>query len=110
MQADGPLRLPAADRRLCGLRRGGAGLAHAGGELRPAPLRNLPQKRGPERPSDPGGAGGHALRALRLYSFSLPPEELATLSRAAEAYTAAQIERGFPTLRFYRSLTESLRP
>ncbi len=41
----------------------------------------------------------------RLYSFSLPPEELTILSQAAEAYTAAQIERSFPTLRFYHTLT-----
>ena len=48
-----------------------------------------------------------------MYSFEnespnwLPgrePEPLARLSHAAEAYTAAQLERGFRTLDFYKSL------
>lgn len=40
----------------------------------------------------------------RLYSFSLGAEALARLDRAAEAFLAAQLERGFRTLDFYKSL------
>ena len=40
----------------------------------------------------------------RLYSFSLGEESLHRLSAAAEAFTAAQLERGFRTLDFYKSL------
>ncbi|MEG1594123.1 MAG: DNA repair protein RecO [Oscillibacter sp.] len=40
----------------------------------------------------------------RLYSFALPPDALHRLSAAAEAFLAAQLERGFRTLDFYRSL------
>ena len=59
----------------------------------------------------PLGRGGlHALRHVlygnskRLFSFSLPPEELRLFAHAAEAYSAAQLERGFRTLEFYKSL------
>lgn len=40
----------------------------------------------------------------RLYSFTLGPDALRRLSGAAEAFTAAQLERGFRTLDFYKSL------
>lgn len=40
----------------------------------------------------------------RLYSFRLGDEALRRLSGAAEAFTAAQLERGFQTLDFYKSL------
>lgn len=40
----------------------------------------------------------------RLYSFTLGPAALERLSGAAEAFTAAQLERGFRTLDFYKSL------
>lgn len=40
----------------------------------------------------------------RLYSFKLGPEPLRRLSDAAEAFAAAQLERGFKTLDFYKSL------
>lgn len=40
----------------------------------------------------------------RLYSFRLGPEPLKRLSGAAEAFAAAQLERGFKTLDFYKSL------
>ena len=40
----------------------------------------------------------------RLYSFTLGPAPLERLSAAAEAFTAAQLERRFKTLDFYKSL------
>lgn len=40
----------------------------------------------------------------RLYAFSLGQEPLERLSTAAELFTAAQLERGFRTLDFYKSL------
>lgn len=40
----------------------------------------------------------------RLYSFTLGEEPLKRLSGAAEAFAAAQLERGFKTLDFYKSL------
>lgn len=57
--------------------------------------------------------GAEALSALRyilygdprrLYSFRLEGAALARLSGAAEAFAAAQLERGFRTLDFYKSL------
>ena len=40
----------------------------------------------------------------RLYSFALGQDAMKRLSGAAEAFTAAQLERGFSTLDFYKSL------
>ncbi len=40
----------------------------------------------------------------RLYSFTLPQDALRRLGGAAEAFAAAQLERGFRTLDFYKSL------
>lgn len=40
----------------------------------------------------------------RLYAFRLGEAALGRLSAAAEAFTAAQLERGFKTLDFYKSL------
>lgn len=40
----------------------------------------------------------------RLYSFQLGEEALRRLGGAAEAFVAAQLERGFRTLDFYKSL------
>ena len=40
----------------------------------------------------------------RLYSFTLGADALRRLSAAAEAFSAAQLERGFKTLDFYKSL------
>lgn len=40
----------------------------------------------------------------RLYSFRLGEEALRRFSAAAEAFAAAQLERGFRTLDFYKSL------
>ena len=40
----------------------------------------------------------------RLYAFSLEKADLCLFQSAAEAYTAAQLERGFRTLDFYKRL------
>lgn len=42
--------------------------------------------------------------ARRLYSFTLPPEGLRSLDHAADAFVAAQLERSFRTLDYYRSI------
>ena len=58
---------------------------------------------------DLGEGGLAALRHIlwcdprRLYSFTLDRESLGLLGHAAEAYTAARLERGFGTLDFYKS-------
>lgn len=70
-----------------------------------------------------GGGGGQALplcgsslAALRhivygdprrLYAFRLGPEPLKRLSAASEAFLTAQLERGFRTLDFYKSLRQN---
>jgi DNA repair protein RecO (recombination protein O) len=41
----------------------------------------------------------------RLYSFSLSGDALRRLAAAAEAFAAVQLDRGFRTLEFYRSLS-----
>ena len=57
-----------------------------------------------------GTAGLAALRHIvygdpkRLYAFHLPAEELRWLGQAGEAYVAAQLERGFRTLDFYKQI------
>lgn len=59
-------------------------------------------------------AGLQAMRYIlgsdpkRLYAFRLGREDLRLLGNAAEAYVAAQMERGFRTLDFYKSLAASL--
>ena len=45
----------------------------------------------------------------RLYSFTLGGESLRRLALAAEAFVATQMERGFKTLDFYKSL-QSMKP
>ncbi len=40
----------------------------------------------------------------KLYAFSLPEADLRQLSKAAESFALTQLERGFRTLDFYRSL------
>ena len=40
----------------------------------------------------------------RLYSFTLGPEAQKRLSAADEAFVSAQLERGFRTLDFYKSV------
>lgn len=96
--------------------------AYCGAEEPEAPMLDVVQ--GVLRCKTCGGAGGPApsvplcrdsLAALRhivygnpkrLYSFSLGAGALARLDRAAEAFLAAQLERGFKTLDFYKSLRD----
>lgn len=63
-------------------------------------------------PLTPGGlqAMEHILHGdpKRLYAFRLGEEDLRLLANAAEAYVAAQMERGFRTLDFYKSLSAPL--
>ncbi len=40
----------------------------------------------------------------RLYSFALPKQELDLLCHAAEAFVAAQLERSFKTLNYYKAV------
>ena len=40
----------------------------------------------------------------KLYSFSLQKNDLRLLDRAAEAFAAAQLERSFRTLAYYKSI------
>ena len=40
----------------------------------------------------------------KLFSFRLPPESMQQLADAAESYLTTQLERGFSTLDFYKSL------
>lgn len=40
----------------------------------------------------------------RLYSFTLGPEDLKLLDRAAEGFAAAQLERSFRTLGYYKAI------
>lgn len=60
------------------------------------------------------GGSHRALRYIlhcpdrRLYSYSLPPDGLAALDRAAEAFASAQLERSFRTLDYYKSLKDGL--
>ena len=53
-------------------------------------------------------AARYALRCdlKKLFSFRIPEEDLALLSRFAEAYCLARLERGFHTLDFYHSLPQ----
>lgn len=46
----------------------------------------------------------------RLYSFFLKADALKRFAAAGEAYTAVQLERGFRTLDFYKSLQPSASP
>lgn len=67
-----------------------------------------PQKGGLSMPL--GTAGLAALRHIvygdskRLYAFQMPEEDLRRLGHAAEAYVAAQLERGFRTLDYYKRI------
>jgi len=68
--------------------------------------------RGPERsfrlPLTEAGLAAlrHVLYAdpRRLYSFTLEPGALQALDQAGEAFIAAQLERGFRTLDYYKAL------
>ena len=57
----------------------------------------------PDAPSLNGGRAGGA-DGKRLYSFTLEKSALQTLDHAGEAFIAAQLERSFRTLDYYKSL------
>ena len=40
----------------------------------------------------------------KLYNFALGPEDLKLLDRAAEGFAAAQLERSFRTLGYYKAI------
>ena len=40
----------------------------------------------------------------RLFSFALPPESLSRMAAACEGFLLAQLDRGFRTLDFYKTL------
>ncbi len=67
-----------------------------------------PESDGIRMPISPGVL--QAMRYLvtcepkRIFAFQLPPEQMAQLSEVSEAYLTAQLERGFSTLDFYKSL------
>ena len=44
----------------------------------------------------------------RLFAFRLPPDAMRQLGDVTEAYLTTQLERGFSTLDFYKSLTMTL--
>ena len=44
--------------------------------------------------------------AKRLFSFQLPPDQLAPFAALASAYLTTQLERGFKTLDFYLSMKD----
>lgn len=74
--------------------------------------RTCGERQGLSMPLTPGGlqAMEHILHGdpKRLYAFRLGAEDLRLLGDAAEAYVVAQLERGFRTLDFYKSLAASL--
>ena len=43
----------------------------------------------------------------KLFSFRLPPEDMARLAKVCEAWLLACMERGFRTLDFYKSVGET---
>ena len=44
----------------------------------------------------------------KIFAFSLPREAMAQRAEVTEAYLTTQLERGFSTLDFYKSLTITL--
>lgn len=41
----------------------------------------------------------------RLFSFALPPDSMEKFAGVAESFLLTQLERGFRTLDFYKSIT-----
>lgn len=72
----------------------------------------LPGERGLSMPMCPASlhAARHVLQCdgKKLYSFRLSREALQRMGDAAEAFSAAQLERGFRTLDFYKSLRAAM--
>lgn len=91
------------------MRNGTAGGTGAGYLRRICGVRNV-QGPGAQLPAaaDRGWSGAlrHVLYAdpRRLYSFTLEPGALQALDQAGEAFIAAQLERGFRTLDYYKAL------
>ena len=81
------------------------------GMLECAACRN-PESDGIRMPVSPGVL--QAMRYIcfcasrRIFGFSLPPEAMAQLADVTEAYLTTQLERGFSTLDFYKSLNVTL--
>ncbi len=75
------------------------GVVHCGGCKEPGGL-SLPLSKGSL------AALRHALYSdpKRLYSFTLDPEALRQLDHASEGFVAAQLERSFRTLDYYKSI------
>lgn len=69
------------------------------------------QKGGLSLPLTKGGVAAlrHVLYCApkRLYAFQVEPSTLRLLSHASEAFIAAQLERGFRTLDYYKSILSS---
>ena len=81
------------------------------GMLECAACRN-PESDGIRMPVSPGVL--QAMRYIcfcasrRIFGFSLPSEAMAQLADVTEAYLTTQLERGFSTLDFYKSLNVTL--
>ena len=81
------------------------------GMLECAACRN-PESDGIRMPVSPGVL--QAMRYIcycasrRIFGFSLPPEAMVQLADVTEAYLTTQLERGFSTLDFYKSLNVTL--
>ena len=65
---------------------------------------------GIQNPRGPAAAALAAMRHVvygdpkRLFSFALPPESLSRMAAACEGFLLAQLDRGFRTLDFYKTL------
>ena len=101
-----PCGVCAAGGHLRLLRAAGPGAAVFRCVGRCAPLWHLRERRGLPLCPDSLAALRHIVYgdAKRLYSFTLGSEAQKRLSAAAEAFLAAQLERGFKTLDFYKSV------
>ena len=91
------------------MRNGTAGGTGAGHLRRICGVRNV-QGPGAQLPAaaDRGWSGGAAARAVRgpqaAVQLTLEPGALQALDQAGEAFIAAQLERGFRTLDYYKAL------
>ena len=56
------------------------------------------------RPEDPEVISIKSAAPNRVFSFDLGEENLSQLAQITEAYLTTQLERGFSTLDFYKSL------
>lgn len=80
----------------------------SGGQLECSACRNYAEG-GIRMPVNPGAL--HAMHYIcncdskKLFSFQVGEDSLNLLSNIAESYLVTQLERGFPTLDFYKTLT-----